>query len=127
MDFECFLNFNCFIHFRTFIYFFSQLLTIDLDRYLAVRDIMAFAVHVNMERCTGCNNCVVACPVDALELNTVDPVTTDKIYQVINGKAVILDVESELCAGCGICVLACPYDVIKIEGRWGPHTVSGEA
>ncbi|HPX74172.1 MAG TPA: 4Fe-4S binding protein, partial [Methanoregulaceae archaeon] len=28
---------------------------------------MAFALHVNMERCTGCNNCVVACPVDALE------------------------------------------------------------
>ncbi|MDD1700391.1 MAG: 4Fe-4S binding protein, partial [Methanoregula sp.] len=26
---------------------------------------MAFAVHINMENCTGCNNCVVACPVDA--------------------------------------------------------------
>ncbi|HJJ83156.1 MAG TPA: 4Fe-4S binding protein, partial [Methanocorpusculum sp.] len=31
---------------------------------------MAFAMHINMERCTGCNNCVVACPVNALELCT---------------------------------------------------------
>ncbi|MBO5432112.1 4Fe-4S binding protein, partial [Methanocorpusculum sp.] len=27
---------------------------------------MSFAMHINMERCTGCNNCVVACPVNAL-------------------------------------------------------------
>ena len=62
---------------------------------------MAFAVHVNMNNCTGCNNCVVACPVNALELNTVDPATTDKIYCVINGRATSLDVDEELCAGCG--------------------------
>lgn len=78
---------------------------------------MAFAVHVNMVRCTGCNNCVVSCPVDALELHTVNPASTDKIYKVINGDAVILDVKHELCAGCGICVDACPYDVIVLSGQ----------
>jgi len=52
--------------------------------------------------------------VDALELNTVDPVTTDKIYKVMNGKATVLDVDHELCAGCGVCVEACPYDVIRL-------------
>ncbi|TLM99956.1 4Fe-4S dicluster domain-containing protein [bacterium] len=79
---------------------------------------MAFAVHINMERCTGCNNCVVACPVNALELHTVDPVTKDKIYKVKDGKAYSLDFKSELCAGCGVCVEACPYDVIKLVGPW---------
>ena len=79
---------------------------------------MAFAVHVNMNNCTGCNNCVVACPVDALELSTVDPVTTDKIYKVIGGKAIVLDADNELCAGCGICIEACPYDVITLKGRF---------
>jgi len=78
---------------------------------------MAFALHVNMDRCTGCNNCVVACPVDALELYTVDPVTNEKIYQVKDGKSVIIDFKQELCAGCGVCVEACPYDVITLAGR----------
>ena len=78
---------------------------------------MAFALHVNMERCTGCNNCVVACPVDALELFTIDPATTEKIYKVKQGKAMVIDFKSELCAGCGVCVEACPHDVIRLTGR----------
>jgi 4Fe-4S ferredoxin len=85
---------------------------------LLVRETMAFALHINMERCTGCNACVVACPVDALELYTVNPVTDEKIYKVKNGKAIILDVNSELCAGCGVCVEACPMDVIRLAGPW---------
>jgi 4Fe-4S ferredoxin len=79
---------------------------------------MAFAVHINMENCTGCNNCVVACPVDALELYTAGPVTTDKIYNVRDGKSVVLDFKGELCAGCGVCVQACPHDIIRLTGPW---------
>jgi len=85
---------------------------------------MTFAVHVNMRRCTGCNNCVVACPVNALELHTVEPASTDKIYVVINGSAVILDIKNELCAGCGVCVDACPYDVIKLSGQVPAKTLA---
>ena len=77
---------------------------------------MAFSVHVNTERCTGCNNCVVACPVNALELFTLDPVTNEKIYVVRDGVSVSVDFKSELCAGCGVCVEACPYDVIRLSG-----------
>ena len=78
---------------------------------------MAFSVHINMEQCTGCGNCVIACPVDALELHTFEPVTKEKIYAVRNGKSIHLDVKAELCAGCGVCVKACPYDVIRLSGR----------
>lgn len=78
---------------------------------------MAFSVHINMEQCTGCGNCVIACPVDALELHTVEPASKEKIYAVRNGKSVHLDVKAELCAGCGVCVNACPYDVIRLSGR----------
>jgi 4Fe-4S ferredoxin len=70
-----------------------------------------------MEQCTGCGNCVTACPVDALELYTINPATKEKIYAVVNGKSVHLDVKAELCAGCGVCVKACPYDVIRLSGK----------
>ena len=86
---------------------------------------MAFAVHINMERCTGCNNCVVACPVDASELHTVDPVSTDKIYNVRDGKSVVLDFRGELCAGCGVCVHACPYSLIRLGGPWESRSAAG--
>lgn len=78
---------------------------------------MAFAVHVNSERCTGCGNCVVACPVNALELFSLDPVTNEKIYQVQDGVSISLDLKIELCAGCGVCVEACPTQVISLTGR----------
>jgi len=87
---------------------------------------MAFAMHINMERCTGCNNCVVACPVNALELCTVDPATTDKIYTVTDGKAISLDLMNELCAGCGVCVEACPYGVIKLVASQTPAAKAAE-
>ena len=77
---------------------------------------MAFVVHINLNRCTGCGNCVVSCPVNALELSTVDPVTNEKIYAVRDGKSVHLDFRAELCAGCGVCIGACPYDVISLAG-----------
>ena len=79
---------------------------------------MAFAVHINRVHCTGCNNCVVACPVDVLEHHTIDPVSTDKIYTVRDGKSVIPDFKGELYAGYGVCVQMCPHDVIRLTGPW---------
>jgi 4Fe-4S ferredoxin len=60
---------------------------------------------------------VASCPVNALELYTLDPVTKEKIYTVVDGKSVSLDVKMELCAGCGVCVGACPYNVITLSGK----------
>ena len=52
-----------------------------------------------------------------LSLYTIDPVTREKIYQVTDGKSIVLDFKAELCAGCGVCVEACPMDVITLTGR----------
>jgi len=77
---------------------------------------MAFAVHIHMKRCTGCNNCVVACPVDAVTLHTVDTASEEKIYVVRDGRSVILDLIGKLSAGCGVGIQANPYGLIRFAG-----------
>ena len=77
---------------------------------------MAFAVHIDMEHCSSCNNCVVACPVDTSELHIKDPVSKRRISVVRNGESVNPDFRGEFCAGYGVCVQACPYGVIRIAG-----------
>jgi len=84
---------------------------------------MAFAVHINKEHCTGCNNCVVACPVDASELNPVDHALREEIYVIWDEKSIVLDPE-KLCAGCGVCVQACPYGVIRLASPWESRSVA---
>ncbi|MDD1686676.1 4Fe-4S dicluster domain-containing protein [Methanoregula sp.] len=81
---------------------------------------MAFAVHIDMEHCTSCNNCVVACPVDTSELHTADP--ESGVCRVRGGESGIPDFRGQLCAGYGVCVQACPYGVIRIAdlGSSGP-------
>jgi Na+-translocating ferredoxin:NAD+ oxidoreductase RNF subunit RnfB len=56
--------------------------------------------------------------VDALELHTVDPVSTGEIYTVRDGKSVIPDFKGELCAGCGVSLQVCLHDVIRLTGLW---------
>ena len=60
---------------------------------------MAFAVHINMEHCTGSNICAVACPGDALELCMAESSSDEKICTVGNVNPVVPDSKDELFAG----------------------------
>ncbi|ADG13784.1 4Fe-4S ferredoxin iron-sulfur binding domain protein [Methanocaldococcus infernus ME] len=71
------------------------------------------------ERCHGCGNCVVACPVNAQDPNTwggKGSKSEDVVIRVENGTVEL--VKPELCGGCGACVEACPVDAIKLVVRW---------
>jgi len=61
-------------------------------------------LKVDLEKCTGCGNCVFACPFGAIE--------------IVAGKAKIY----ESCVDCGACVDQCPEDALFIGER-----VAGEA
>ncbi len=71
------------------------------------------------ERCTGCNLCVVACPVNCILLETVRVVPDDphqELYE--NGqprKMWITRYEMDFakCCFCGLCQAACPSDAIN--------------
>ncbi len=56
------------------------------------------AAKVNTEECTGCESCVDACPLEAIEMQ-------DDIA-VIN---------EDTCDECGTCVDTCPVEAISLD------------
>ena len=56
------------------------------------------AAKIDLEKCTGCESCVEACPVDAI---TVE-----------NEKA---KVDEEACIDCSTCVDECPSEAISLD------------
>ncbi|MHB1891400.1 MAG: 4Fe-4S dicluster domain-containing protein, partial [Acidimicrobiales bacterium] len=58
-------------------------------------------VHVLLDRCAGCQECIIRCPAGALHL---DPVTWTAFA------------DDDACVGCRQCVRTCPFSAILVEG-----------
>ena len=58
-------------------------------------------VHVNQERCAGCQECVIRCPTHAL---SIDP------------EKWVAEADDALCVGCRQCERVCPYSAIAVTG-----------
>ena len=54
------------------------------------------AVAVELDKCTGCGECVSACPLDAI---------------VIKDEKAVVD---DTCAECGACIDACPNQALSL-------------
>ncbi len=63
-------------------------------------------LHINKNKCKGCNFCVLFCPQKKLELDTR---VNDKGFKVVKENITIN------CTGCGMCFLMCPDGCIEIE------------
>jgi 4Fe-4S ferredoxin len=76
-------------------------------------------VH-RIESLSGCGNCVIACPVNALfdpylaagHLNELDE---KPLLEVLNGTVRV--VNQEVCGSCATCSMICPVEAIWLERR----------
>jgi Fe-S-cluster-containing hydrogenase component 2 len=67
--------------------------------------VKGFRLEVDDDTCTGCGNCIVVCPV-----NAVDP---EDVMGVNKGAVSVYD--KKFCTGCGNCMEACAYNAIGVQ------------
>jgi len=68
-----------------------------------------FIAEVYEEKCTGCEKCSKACPVDAISMiGSGEP---------NSGNRKLAKVDRDICLGCGVCALSCSKKAIKLNKR----------
>ena len=82
-----------------------------------LRIMQVFRLKINKHLCAGCNDCVVACPINFNQLKEKGYLTAENaVILVKNGQAYDIYDENRKfnCDGCGICINACPQRAIQI-------------
>ena len=74
---------------------------------------------INADNCTGCESCLEVCPVDCIELKSIN-------RGVVKGNETWCEIDLARCVGCEVCVhipqkksnpyelLVCPWDAIEM-------------
>lgn len=65
------------------------------------RDTHHAAVHINAERCAGCQECAIRCPTHALSMDA---------------ERWIVQADDALCVGCRQCERVCPFQAVTVSG-----------
>jgi len=85
--------------------FFLYFCSLDHKKFESMSKVKG-AVVVNIQRCKGCNLCVVSCPTETLELQQRE--VNDKGYHYVYVK------NPDACTGCATCGWVCPDGCLTV-------------
>lgn len=71
---------------------------------------------IDEARCTGCKQCVLACPRHIIDMRPETALVQVRCLSEAKGKDVRA-ICSTGCIGCSLCVKACPFDAIHVENN----------
>ncbi|MFX1504088.1 MAG: ferredoxin family protein [Promethearchaeota archaeon] len=77
-----------------------------------------YRLKINKNLCVGCNDCVVSCPINFLQLKEKGYLTKENaVVLVKNGMAYDIYIEGRNvnCDGCGVCLKHCPVSAIELH------------
>ncbi len=74
--------------------------------------------EIDEEKCTGCEVCVKACKVEAIDISSKAGTVSER-----KDKLAVIDVER--CKHCGVCIVSCPLDAIREKRRGYAVLVGG--
>ncbi len=77
-----------------------------------------YRLKINRNICTGCNVCVVSCPINFDQLKNTSSLSEENaVILVKNGIAFDIYKENRKinCDGCGVCIKNCPQNAIRLE------------
>jgi ferredoxin len=68
-----------------------------------------FLPAIDAATCTGCGDCVAACPVEAMTLVTANDPAHPKLKKA--------KLDADICLGCGVCVRVCKKKSLRLASR----------
>ena len=83
-------------------------------------------LHVDIDDCIGCLQCVRACPVDCIKIDTIKAPKGMDLGTTSNGTALRLlvtrfDIDMAECCYCDLCTYPCPEECIFMTGGPNAH------
>lgn len=71
-------------------------------------------IIIHEEKCTGCGNCVIVCPVGSKNPETAagKPQYENAVISIVDGCCRVLD--RNICLGCKMCMKSCPSGAIEV-------------